>query len=164
MTITTTPSFVFELSVSPDNFTDIVISFYQGGVPMLSKHKEDLNWDINTGSLRLTEAETQRLDHGSDCVIAVSMCPDENTNYEAARVQKKVYYFYGPDLKVGFEDETTEVLVNVNEYSGVGTVQVNANVLNALKGTWKAGQGIAINDDTIAVKDDNVWDGDGVDG
>jgi hypothetical protein len=90
--------------------------------------------------------------------------PDENTSYEAARIQKKVYYVFGEKLRVGFEDETTEVLVNVNEYSGVGTVQVEANVLNALKGTWKAGQGIDITEDVIAIKDDNVWDGDGVDG
>ena len=162
MTLTTTPSFVFEFSADPSGYEDIVITFYQGGVPKLSKHKDELEWSGFDASLRLTETETQKIDHAGDCVISVMLCPDENTHYETARIQKKVYYFYGQELLVGLEDETTEVLVNVNEYSGVGSIQVNANVLNALKGTWKAGQGIAINDDTIAIKDDNVWDGDGV--
>jgi len=162
MTITTTPSFVFEFSVGPSNFEDIVISFYQGGVPMLVKHKDEMTWDVNDGSIRLTEAETQKLNHAGDVIISVMLYPDEYTSYEAARIQKKVYYVFGEKLRVGFEDETTEVLINVNEYSGIGQIQVDANVLNALKGTWKAGQGININDDTISVKDDIVWDGDGV--
>ena len=162
MTLTTTPSFVFVFNADPSGYADIVVTWYQGGVPKLSKHKDQLAWDGFDASIRLTEAETQKMDHAADCVISLSLYTDEDTNYEASRIQKKVYYFYGPELKVGFEDETTQVLVNVTEYSGLGQIQVNANVLNALKGTWKAGQGIDIYDDTISVKDDIVWDGDGV--
>ena len=162
MTLTTTPSFVFSMSDDPANYYDIVIAFFQGGVPKLVKHKDQLQWSGFDGGLKLTAAETQMLDHSGDVVISVSLLPDEDNSFEVARVQKRVYYVYGDKLRVGFEDETTEVLINVNEYSAISPIQVDANVLNALKGSYKPGLGIDITDDVISVQDDIVLDGDGV--
>lgn len=164
MTITTTPSFVFEFSADPGEYDDIIISFYQGGVPRLVKHKEDLTWDDENGALRLKECETQRMNHGNDVVISVVFRPDEETEFEAARIQRKVYPVYAAFPKVGFEDETVNVLININEYGENTNISVDADVINALRDQYLAGNGIRIDDKVISIKEDLVLDGDGTDG
>lgn len=64
----TTPRHIIRFPDDPDTYESVLISYVQHGTIILTKTKEDLAFEGNYGSWRLTEAETALFSPGKVCV------------------------------------------------------------------------------------------------